>query len=106
MIFHTDITVVFQQNYIKLQGDLRAALQYVKGGCKKEGNRILSGVCCDKGKWFQTERGNSDWIYGKKFFAIKIVKHWSMLPSEVVEALSLEMLKVKLYGAMRARSSH
>ena len=29
-----------------------------------------------------------------------VVKHWHRLPSEVVDALSLEMLKVRLDGAL------
>ena len=32
----------------KALGDLRAACQYLKGGCKKEGDRLLSGVCCER----------------------------------------------------------
>jgi len=29
-------------------GDLRAAFQYLKGSCKKEGARLFSGVCGDR----------------------------------------------------------
>ena len=32
---------------------------------------------------------------------MKIVKHWNKLPSEVVDAPSLEMLKARLDGALR-----
>ena len=32
----------------RLQGDLRAAFQYLKRGCKKEGDRLFSRVCCDR----------------------------------------------------------
>ena len=32
----------------RLWGDLRAAFQYLKGGCKKEGDRLFSRVCCDR----------------------------------------------------------
>jgi len=31
----------------RLQGDLRAAFQYLKWGYKKEGDRLFSRVCCD-----------------------------------------------------------
>ena len=32
----------------RLQGELRAAFQYLKGDYKKEGYRLFSGVCCDR----------------------------------------------------------
>jgi len=34
----------------------------------------------------------------KKFFTVRVVKHW--LPREVVDAPSLETLKVRLDGAL------
>jgi len=34
----------------------------------------------------------------KKYFTVKVVKHWSRLPREVVDALSLEIYKVRLEG--------
>ena len=36
----------------------------------------------------------------KKFFYIKAVRQWNMLPREVVDALSLETFKVRLDGAL------
>jgi len=36
----------------------------------------------------------------KKFFMIRVVKHWHRLPREVVGALSLETFKVRLDGAL------
>ena len=32
----------------RLRGDLRTACQYLKGGCKKEGDQLFSRVCCDR----------------------------------------------------------
>ena len=34
----------------------------------------------------------------KKCFRIRVVRHWHTLPREVVHALSLETLKVRLEG--------
>ena len=34
----------------RLQGDLVVALQYLKGGCKKEGDRNFSKICCDRAR--------------------------------------------------------
>ncbi|KFV55023.1 hypothetical protein N341_00330, partial [Tyto alba] len=36
----------------------------------------------------------------KKFFTMRVVKHWSRLPREVVDAPSLETFKVRLDGAL------
>ncbi|KFQ64963.1 hypothetical protein N335_12442, partial [Phaethon lepturus] len=36
----------------------------------------------------------------KKFFTVRVVKHWHRLPKEVVEAKSLETFKVRLDGAL------
>ena len=35
-----------------------------------------------------------------KFFMIRVVRPWNRLPREMVDALSLETLKVRLDGAL------
>ncbi|KFW62123.1 hypothetical protein AS28_12811, partial [Pygoscelis adeliae] len=36
----------------------------------------------------------------KKFFTLRVVKHWHRLPREVVDAPSRETFKVRLDGAL------
>ncbi|KFR05436.1 hypothetical protein N306_07283, partial [Opisthocomus hoazin] len=36
----------------------------------------------------------------KKFFTVRVVKHWNRLPREAVDAPSLEVFKATLDGAL------
>ena len=36
----------------------------------------------------------------KKFFTVRVVRHWNRLPKEVVDAPSLEAFKARLDGAL------
>jgi len=46
-----------------------------------------------------SKRVDLDWIQGRNFFRMRVVKHWKRLPREVVKAPSLETFQVKLDGA-------
>jgi len=77
----------------RLWGDLRAAVQYLKGGCKKEGDRLFSRVCWDrtKGSGFKLEE--------KRFrldIRKKIARCWNRLSQDMVDALSLNPFRVRL----------
>ncbi|KFQ96081.1 hypothetical protein Y956_04056, partial [Nipponia nippon] len=36
----------------------------------------------------------------KKFFTVRVVRHWDRLPREAVDAPSLEVLRARLDGAL------
>ena len=87
----------------RLRGGWRAAFPYLKGGWMKEGDRLLSGVCCDrpKGNCFKLKEGRFR-LYMRKncVFTIRVLRHWNRLPREVVDAPLLDTFKVSLDGPL------
>ncbi|KFW67024.1 hypothetical protein AS28_01824, partial [Pygoscelis adeliae] len=86
----------------RLWEDLIAAYQYLKGAYKKDGGRLFSRACGNRtrGNGFKLKEGRFRLDVRKIFFTLRVVKHWNRLPSEVVDAPSLETFKVRLDGAL------
>ena len=85
----------------KIRGDLRAAFQYLKGSCEKEGDRLFSRDCCDttRKNCFKLKESRFRMDIRRKIFTVMVLRQWDRLPGEVV-ALSLKKFKVSLYGSL------
>ena len=86
----------------RLQGDLIEAFQYLKGAYKKDEDRLFSRTCSNKtmGNDFKLKEGRLRLDIRKKFFTMRVEKHWNRLPREAVDAPSLEVFKARLDGAL------
>ncbi|KFP17274.1 hypothetical protein Z169_03414, partial [Egretta garzetta] len=86
----------------RLQGDPITAFQYLKGTYRKDGENLFSRASCDRtrGNGFKLKQGRFRLDLRKKFFTMRVVKHWNRLPREVVEAPSLEAFQTRLGRAL------
>jgi len=62
----------------------------------KETECLAGSVVISRGNGFKLKEGKFRLEVKKLFFTISTVRHWDRLPREVVEAPSLEMVKVRM----------
>ena len=86
----------------RLQGDLIAAFQYLKRSYKKDGEGLFAQIVNDRtrgnGLKLREDRFRLD--IRRKFFTVRVVRHWHRLPREAVDVPSLEVFKARLDGAL------
>jgi len=72
----------------RLQGDLRAAFQYLKGAYKQAGEGLLTRACSNRtrGNGFKLKEGRFRLDIRNKFFILRAVRHWNRLHRGVVDA--------------------
>ncbi|PKU39117.1 hypothetical protein llap_10580 [Limosa lapponica baueri] len=85
----------------RLQGDLIAAFQYLKGAWR-DGEGLFIRECSDRtrSEGFKLKDCRFRLDTRKEFFSVRVVRHWSRLPREAVDAPSLEVFKTRLDGAL------
>ncbi|GAB0177097.1 hypothetical protein GRJ2_000174900 [Grus japonensis] len=86
----------------RIREDLIAAFLYLKGTYKKAGEGLFTQACSDRrmSNGLKLEEGRFRLDVRKKFFPVRVVRHWKKLPREVVEAPSMEVFKARLDGAL------
>jgi len=85
----------------RLWGDLRAAFQYLNGAYKKAGEELFTRTCSNRttGNSFKLKEGRFRSDIRKKFFTMRLVRHWNRLARGIVDVSCLEVFKARLDGA-------
>jgi len=93
---------LFSMENKRLWGVIIEAFQYLKGAYKNRGDRLFSRASCNRtmGNGFKLKGGRYRLDRRKKFFTMRVVKHWTRLPREVVCVPSLQTFRMRLDGAL------
>jgi len=93
---------VVQPGEEKAAGRPYSSLPVPEGAYRKDGEGLFTIACSDRSSdnGFKLTQGRFRLDIRKKFFTIRMVKHWNMLPREVADGPSLAIFKVRLDGTL------
>ena len=66
----------------RLRGNLIAAFQYLKGAYKDAGEGLFIRDNRTRGDEFKLKQGKFTLDIRKKFFTVRVVRHWNGLPKK------------------------
>ena len=86
----------------KTRGEPYSGLPVPVGAYRRAGEGLVIKAGSDRMKGYgcKLEEGSFRLDIRKKFFTVRVVRHWNRLPSEAVDAPSLEAFKARLNGTL------